>query len=138
LREHTASESTNGLIALTSRRRAVALPSEDTLEIVKGHRHSKAGDDGEGEEEEVDHAARTAGGHDEPISEPETPKQRPAALHPTKTPAQRSIVSHKSTLPSVNYSDSLTLPTDTSMQSEVSGPNRTVPLQNVTSQSPTY
>jgi hypothetical protein len=77
------------------------------------------------------------GGHDEPISEPETPKQRPAALHPTKTPAQRSNVSHKYMLPSVNHSDGVALPTDTSMQSEVSEPNRTVPLRNVTSRNPT-
>jgi len=115
LREHTASESTDGLIALPSRRRAVALQSGDTLEVVEGslsrYRHSKAGHYGEGEEEEVVHAARTAGGPDEPISEPETPKQRPAALDPTKTPAQRSNVSHKSTLPSVNHGDG-------SMQSE--------------------
>jgi hypothetical protein len=129
LREHTASESTDGLIALPSRCRAVALQSGDTLEVVEGslsrYRHSKAGHYGEGEEEEVVHAARTAGGHDEPISEPETPKQRPAALDPTKTPAQRSNVSHKSTLHSVDHSDGLALPTDTSMQSEVSEINRT-------------
>jgi hypothetical protein len=123
LREHTASESTDVSFALPSRRGAVALPSADTLEVIEGplsrYRHSKAGHDGEGEEE-VAHFARTAGGHDEPISEPETPKQRHAVLHPTKTPAQRSNVSHWSTLPSVNHSDGLALPTDTSMQSEVS------------------
>lgn len=81
----------------------------------------------------------TASGHNEPISERETwtPKQRPAALHPTKTPAQRSNVSHKSTLPPVDHSDGLDLPADASMQSEVSEPNQTVRLRNVTSQSPT-
>jgi len=122
LREHTTSESTDGLIALPSRRSAIALPSENTPEVVKGslsaYRHSKAGQDGEGEEEEVTHAPRTAAVHNEPISDPETPKQRPAALHPTKTPAQRSNVSHKSTLTSVNQSDGVALPTDTSTQSE--------------------
>jgi hypothetical protein len=144
LREDTTSESTDGLIALPSRPslRAVALPSEDTLKVVKGslsrYRHSEAGHDGEGEEEEVAHVPRTpGGGHDEPISEPETPKQRPAALHPTETPAQHNNVSHKPMLPSVNHSDGLALPTDTSMQSEVSEPNRTVPLRNVTSRGPT-
>jgi hypothetical protein len=141
LREHTTSESTDGLIALPSRRSAIALPSENTPEVVKGslsaYRHSKAGQDGEGEEEEVTHAPRTAAVHNEPISDPETPKQRPAALHPTKTPAQRSNVSHKSTLTSVNQSDGVALPTDTSTQSEVSELNRTVPLRNVTSRNPT-
>jgi hypothetical protein len=111
------------------------------LELVEGslsrYRHSKAGHDGETEEEEVAHAARTAGGHDEPIPEPETPKQRFSALHPTKIPAQRRNMSHKSTIPSVNHSDGLALPTDTLMQSEVSGPSRIVPLRNVTSRSPT-
>jgi hypothetical protein len=83
------------------------------------------------------HAPRTASGHDELISEPRTPKQRPAALHPTKTPPQRGNVSNKSPLPSVNHSG-LALPVraDTSMQSEVSEPNRTVPLRNDTSRSP--
>ncbi len=106
--------------------------SENTPEVVKGslsgYRHSKpgAGHDGEGEEEEIAHTPRTAGGHNEPISESETPNQRPAALHPTKTPAQRSNVLHKSTLPSVNHSDGAGSPTDTSMQSEVSEPNRTL------------
>ena len=141
LREHIASESTDGLIVLSPRRRAVALPSEDSLEVVEGtlsrYRHSKAGHNGEGEEEEVAHAARTAGGHDEPIPEQETPKQRPTALHPNKTPAQRINVSHKPTVPSVNHSDGLALPTDSSMQSEVSEPNRIVPLRNATYRSPT-
>jgi hypothetical protein len=138
LREHTASESesTDSLIVLSPRRRAVALPFEDSLEVVEGslsrYRHSKAGHGGEGEEEEVAHAARTAGGHDEPIPEQETPKQRPTALQPNKTPAQRRNVSHKPTLPSVNHSDGLSLPTDSSIQSEVSEPNRIVPIRNAT------
>jgi hypothetical protein len=125
LREYIASESTDGLIALPSRRRAIALPSEDTLEIVEGSRHSEARHDGEGEEGEVAHAARTVDGHNEPISEPETPKQRLTTLHPTITPARRSNVPHTSTLPSVNHNDSLasSLPTDTSTLSEVSEPN---------------
>ena len=173
-------------LASAPHRRGIALPSEDTLAVVKGslsrYCHPKAGHVGEGEEEEVAHGPRTAGGHDEP----ETPKQRPVALHPTKTPARRSHVSRKSTLPSVNHSDGLmetdyvewspslvslltepaefvmtttlpgfppstnvgwarvaadsraraALPTgDTSMPSEVSGPNRTVPIRNVTSRS---
>jgi hypothetical protein len=57
-------------------------------------------------------------------------------LHPTKTPAQRSNMSYKSKLPSVNYNDGLAFPA-TSMQSEVSEPNRTVPLRNVTFRRPT-
>lgn len=131
------------LIASPSRRGAVAVLSEDTLEVVDGslsrYRHSKAGHNvEEEEEEEVVHAPRTAGGHDDgPISEPEIPKQRPTALHPTKTPAQSRNVSHKSTIPSVDHSDGLALPTGTSMQSEVSESHRIVPLRNVTSRSPT-
>ena len=105
LREQTASESTDGL---------------------SGYRHSRAGHDGEGEGEEVPHTARTAGGHNEPISELETFRQRPEALRPTETPSQRSNVSHESVLSSVNR---LAFPTDTSMRSEVSKLNRTVPLR---------
>ena len=107
LREQTASESTDGL---------------------SRYRHSRAGHDGEGEGEEVPHTARTAGGHNEPISELETFRQRPEAPRPTKTPSQRSYVSHESVL-SANHSDGLAFPTDTSMRSEVSELNRTVPLR---------
>lgn len=144
LRKYTAPESTDGLIALLPRRRAVARPSEDTLGVVKGslpqNIHFKAGHDEEGEEEvRVAHAARTAGGHDEPISQPETPKQRPAIMHPEKTPAQCHNASHKFTLPLANHSEDLALPSDasSSMQSEVSEPSRVVILRNVTSRSPT-
>ena len=132
LREHTTSESTNGLIALPRLRRAVALPSGDTLGVSGGslsrNRHSKVGHGGEGKEMEVAHAPGTASGHDELISESETPKQRPAALHSTKTSTQRRNVSHKSALPSVYHTDGLALPASTSMQSGVSEPNRTVPI----------
>lgn len=119
LREHAAWGSM-GFDALPSRRRTVALLSEYTLQAIGAslsrYRRSKAGHHREGE---VAHVARMAGGHDEPISEPETLKQRPAAPHPTttKTPAQRSKVSYKFTLPSVNHNDGLPLPSDTSMQS---------------------
>jgi hypothetical protein len=127
LREHTASGSTEGLTASSSRRRAASPPPENTPEVVKGSlsgfRYSKAGHDGEEEEGKVAHAPRTVrvGAQDEPIFESEAPEQRPAALHPTKTPAQRSNMSHESKLPSVNYNDGIALPT-TSMQSEVSEP----------------
>ena len=144
LREHTAPSSTDSLNALPSRRGAVAVPSEDTLGVVNGSfpkdSHFKAGHDGGWEEElRVAYVARTAGGHGEPIPEPETPKQHPAVMHPTKTPAQHNNVSHKSTLPLANHSEGLALPSDasTSMQSEVSELNRAVPLRNVTSRSPT-
>ena len=109
LREQTASGSTDGL---------------------SGYRHSRAGHDGEGEGEEVPHTARTAGGHNEPISELETFRQRPEAPRPTKTPSQRSNLSHESVLFSANHSDGLAFPTDTSMRFEVSKLNRrTVPLR---------
>jgi phage tail tape-measure protein len=110
-------------------RKPITLLSDDTLEFFKGslsrYRHSEAGHIGE-EEVEVAHDAWSASERDETISEPGTPKQRPAALHPTKTPAQRSNVSHRSTLPSVNHSDGLALPTGTSIQSEVSELSRIV------------
>jgi hypothetical protein len=110
LREHTA-----------QLRKPFALLSEGTLEFFKGslsrYRHSDAGHIVE-EEEEVTHAARSASARDETISEPGTPKQRPAALHPTKSPVQGRNVSHKSTLPSVNHNDGLALSTGTSGVSE--------------------
>jgi hypothetical protein len=110
LREHTA------LL-----RKPFALLSEDTLEHVKGtlsrYHHSDAGQIWE-EGEEVSHTAGSASERNETISEPGTPKQRPAALYPTQIPAQRSNVSHKSALPSINRGDGLALPTDTSGVSE--------------------
>jgi hypothetical protein len=131
LREHTA------LI-----RKPFALLSEDTLEFFKGslsrYRHSDVGHIEE-EEEEVADGAESAS-DDETISEPGTPQQRRAALHLTETPAQRSNVSSRSMVPSANRSDGLalpSLPTDSSIQSEVSECNRTVLLRNVTSRSPT-
>ena len=135
-----ASESTDGLIASPLRREVVAVPSDNTFEVVDGplsrYRHSEAGHNVEEEGEEVVHAPRTVGGHDDGlISQPEIPKQHPTALHPTKPPAQSRNASHKSTIPSVDHSDGLTLPTGTSMQSRVSESNRTVPLRNVTSRS---
>ena len=96
----------------------------------------RTGHDGEGEEGGIAHATRTVAVRNEPISDSETPRQRPAAL-PTKTPAQRSNVSHKSTLTSVNQSDGVALTTDTLTQSEVSELDRTVPVRNVTSLNPT-
>jgi hypothetical protein len=124
LREHTA------LL-----RKPFALLSEDTLEFFKGslsrYRHPEAGHIGE--EEEVAHAARTASERDETISEPGTPKQRPATLPFSKTPAECSNVSPESKLPSVSDGDDLALPTDTSLQSEVSEPNWTLALPHVTS-----
>ena len=142
MRGHAASESTDDLIGLPSRRGAVAVPSEDTLEVVDGslsrYRQSEAGHNVEGEGEEVVYAPRMAGGHDDgPISELEIPKQSPTALHPTKTPAHCRNVSYKPIIPSVNHSDGLALPTGTSMQSEVSESHQTVPLRNVTSRNPT-
>ena len=113
MREHTASESTDGLIASPSHRslRALALPSENTPEGVA-------------------HAPRSADGPDGPN------------------------VPRKSTLSSFNHSDGLmkmdgaepaplacwaratgdswagaALPTDTSMPSDVSEPNRIVPVR---------
>jgi len=112
LREHTA------LL-----RKPFALLSEDTLEFHKGslsrYRHSEAGHIGE-EEEELTDVSRTASERDETISEPGTPKQRPASLALSKTPAECSNVSPKSELPSVSDGDGLALPTNTSLQSEVS------------------
>jgi len=105
-------------------RKRFTLLSEDTLEFFKGslsrYHHSEAGHIGE-EEEEVAHAARMASERDrrdETISEPGSPKQRPASLPPSKTPAERSNVSPMSKLPSVSDGDGLALPTDTSLQSE--------------------
>jgi hypothetical protein len=87
----------------------------------------KAGHIGE-EEEEVAHAAWTTSERDETTSEPGTSRQRPATL-PSKVPAQRSNVSHRFKLPSVNDNDGLALPTDASLQSQVSEPTEPLHLE---------
>ena len=125
MREHTAFP-----------RKPFALLSEDTLEFFKGslsrYRHPEAGHIGE-KEEEVAHAARTAGERDETISEPGSSKQRLATLLPSKIPAECSNASPKSKAPSVSDGDDLALPNDTSLQSEVSELNWTLALRDVTS-----
>ena len=123
LREHAVPGSTDGegLIASSSRRGAVALLSEVKRPLSK-YRHFGIGHDGEDEEEMVAHPARTTRGHNDPISEPKTPKQHSPTLPPSRTPAQRSNMSHRFKLPSVNEIDGLALPTDASLQSEVSEP----------------
>jgi len=106
-------------------RKSFTLLSENSLEFFKGsltgYRHSEAGHIEE-EEEAVTHTAWTASEHDETTSEPGTSKQRPETL-PSKVPGQRSNVSHRFKLPSVNDNDGLALPIDASLQSEVSEPN---------------
>jgi len=107
-------------------RRPSALLFDESLESFRGslsgYRHLEADHNGEEEEEVVAHTARRAHERDESISGPETPKQRPATLPPSKAPAQRSNVSLKSKPPSVNHRDGLALSTDTSLQSGVSIP----------------
>ncbi len=114
-----------------------AILSDDTLEFFKGflsrNRYSEADYNGEEEEEVVAHAAKRARERDEAISEPETHKQRPATLPPSKTLAQRSNVSHKSKLLSVNHRDDLAFLTDTSQESGVSKPNLALTHRNNTS-----
>ena len=98
MRGQTTSESTNGdgSIASSSRRRALAPPPKDTVEVSKGppsrYRNPEAVSLKEEKKEEAADAARTVAGNDEPqaISEPETPKQNHAALPPSNPPSQRS------------------------------------------------
>ncbi len=61
-----------GFTTTSLQRRALPLPSEDILEMFM-------------EEGQDDDDAITISEHDEPISEPATPKQRPAALPPLLT-----------------------------------------------------
>jgi hypothetical protein len=111
-----------GLIASSSRPMALTPPSEDTHKVFKGsssrYRHSEAAGDGEKKAETAD-AARTVARQDEPISELETPEQRPTVLPPSNPPAQSGT--------------GLALFTDASLQPEESEHNRTLALQNATS-----
>jgi hypothetical protein len=110
------------LITSSSSHIALAPPSEYTLEVLEGSstrcRHSETAGDGEEEEEEAPNAARTVAGHDEPISEPETRKQRHAVLPASNPPAQRNA--------------GLALLTDSSPHLEVNKHNRTLAPRNAT------
>ena len=116
-------------------RKPFALLSEDTLEFLKGslskYHHSEVGR--VGKEEEVAHAARTASERDETISEPGTPKRRTPTFPPSQAPTECDNVSPKSKLLSASDGDGLALPTDTSLQSEVSEPSWALALRHITS-----
>ena len=120
LRAHPASELTGDgevLIASSLSHLALAPQSENTLEVRKGpstiYRPPETDGD-EGEEEEA--AARLVVGHNEPIFQLETPKQRSAVLPPSNLPAQRST--------------GLAFLADSSLQPGVNEHNRTAAPRN--------
>jgi len=93
LRAHTALESIDGESSITSssRRGALAAPSEDTVKIFKGspsrYPYSEAASLGEVGKNEAADGATTVAKHDELQ---ETPRQHHVTLPPSNHPAQRT------------------------------------------------